>query len=111
MLFSLRELVGSLAPSSEVKDAGLHSVHTGAGTLHNYETVSGLRFALYTTKMPAAQNASIRGALKHIYTELWIDCVVRSPLYIPSSQGDMDLACTNFEQRLDAFLGSMPWFK
>jgi Sybindin-like family len=86
-------------------------MNTGAGTLHNYETTSGLRFALYTTKMTAAQNALIRQALKHIYTELWIECVVRSPLYVSSSQGDMKIACTNFESKLDTYLASMPWFK
>ena len=91
---------------------GLHSIHTGAGTLHNYETASGLRFALYTTKMTtAAQNASIRGALKHVYAELWIDNVIKSPLYVASSQGEMNLASTNFESKLDLYLGSMPWFK
>eukprot|EP00545_Synedropsis_sp_CCMP1620_P012728 CAMPEP_0119009340 /NCGR_PEP_ID=MMETSP1176-20130426/4298_1 /TAXON_ID=265551 /ORGANISM="Synedropsis recta cf, Strain CCMP1620" /LENGTH=156 /DNA_ID=CAMNT_0006961837 /DNA_START=72 /DNA_END=542 /DNA_ORIENTATION=- len=111
MLFSLREMVGSLAPSGDIKDAGLHSVRTGAGTLHNYETTSGLRFALYTTNISTSQNTSIRGALKHVYTDLWVECVIRSPLYVGSSQGNMNIASTNFEQKLDAYLSSMPWYK
>lgn len=90
---------------------GLHSVHTGAGTLHNFETQSGLRFALFTSNVSSQQNTSIRAALKHIYTDLWIEFVIRSPLYVASSQGDMNIASTNFEQKLDVYLGTMPWFK
>lgn len=47
MLFSLRELSSSLSPSPGPGD--LQLVKTGAATLYNYETVSGLRFCLYTT--------------------------------------------------------------
>ena len=47
MLFSLRELSSSL--SSEDGPGDLQLVKTGATTLYNYETVSGLRFVLYTT--------------------------------------------------------------
>ena len=52
MLFSLRELSRSLTPSlsDESKGPGeLQMVKTGSATLYNYETVSGLRFVLYTT--------------------------------------------------------------
>ena len=144
MLFSLREMVGTLAPETDIKDAGecdsfvfeslqtimiwflplhlwlifvlsgLHSIRTGAGTLHNFETTSGLRFALYTSNsgdIHYQTNASIRAALKHIYTNLWVDCVIRSPLYVSSSQGEMDISSTNFEPKLDTYLASMPWFK
>ena len=91
--------------------AGLHSVKTAAGTLHNYETISGLRFALYTTNTDhsARQINTIRVALKHIYTSLWVDCVVRSPLF--KSGGDMDIAGTNFESKLDAYLKTQGWFR
>mmetsp|Transcript_34233 Transcript_34233/g.53516 ORF Transcript_34233/g.53516 Transcript_34233/m.53516 type:complete len:189 (-) Transcript_34233:120-686(-) len=47
MLFSLRELSASLSPAEGPGD--LHLVKTGASTLYNYETVSGLRFCLYMT--------------------------------------------------------------
>jgi len=47
MLFSLRELSSSLSPVDEPGD--LQLVKTGPSTLYNYETVSGLRFVLYTT--------------------------------------------------------------
>jgi hypothetical protein len=48
MLLSLRELCGKLSPNDD--DMGdVHLVKTGAACLYNFETVSGLRFVLYTT--------------------------------------------------------------
>ena len=119
---------------------GLHSIRTGASTLHNYETLSGLRFAMYTSNdvggadassssrrssAAAESNVSVRNALQHIYTELWVESVIKSPLYRPgemstvgqSSSGSagggdaFDIRSTNFEKKLDAFLQSMPWFR
>mmetsp|Transcript_18904 Transcript_18904/g.26011 ORF Transcript_18904/g.26011 Transcript_18904/m.26011 type:complete len:179 (-) Transcript_18904:174-710(-) len=128
MLFSLREIVGSLVPEEE--PGGLFSVRTGASTIHNYETLSGLRFAMYTNnelskKYPGAP--SVRDALRHIYTEIWMDTVVRSPLYRPgelqaagegggevageSMMGRFEVGSTNFEGRLDVYLRAMPWFR
>ncbi|KAL7452553.1 hypothetical protein ACHAWC_004292 [Mediolabrus comicus] len=141
MLFSLRELVGSLTPEGD--DSSLHSVKTGAGTLHCYETISGIRIALYTNNNPimntlgarnkGEQPTSFQTALKYIYSEIWVECVVRSPLYRPQDiqvdplppqqqqqtagestadeSGKFDIKATNFESRLDAYLQSMPWFK
>jgi len=106
MLFSLREVTASLAPSN-AKDSGLHSVKTGASTLYNFETASGLRFALYVTN-ESSNVKSIRTALQHIYHELWIQCVIRSPLYTPTQP---NIEETNFEQMLDAFLSSQTWFR
>ena len=194
MLFSLRELVGSLTPEDEAAckfwvgdgydvkwclfcwiaiygldsnhlklsliyfvslvsrekqtHTALYSIQTGASTVHNYETISGLRFALYTSNdvphlnsnkssnMSGSSNhgskhgssstgsdgVAIRDALRYIYTELWMESVVRSPLYRPGKilsvgekQGEgvnekFDIRCTNFEKRLDTYLTSMPWF-
>lgn len=133
MLFSLRELVGSLTP--EGGSQALQSVKTGAGTLHCYETISGLRMALFTNNNPIMNTIGARGggvdssktsfqtALKHIYSEIWVECVVRSPLYRPddiqvdplegkdNNAGRFDIKSTNFEAKLDAYLASMPWFR
>mmetsp|Transcript_1323 Transcript_1323/g.1842 ORF Transcript_1323/g.1842 Transcript_1323/m.1842 type:complete len:158 (-) Transcript_1323:1205-1678(-) len=114
MVFSLRELVGSMVPKTEIRDPGLHSVRTGASTLHMYETANGLRFVLYTDNGSKGQDGpSIRSALRHIYTEIWVDSVVRSPLYrCPDDNSkQFDISSTNFEGRLDAYLGSMPWLR
>ena len=191
MLFSLREIATSLSPATnkgpqpgdDVEDmsrtkipADLHLVKTGASTLYNYETVSGLRFALYTTaetsygtssilsqpsnisggnpdsSIPSAPSSggvtdsghgggstagssghggstgggatfgngitnmtnpkttqTIRAALKHIYESIWVNCVVRSPMY--HGLDNIDLSSTNFESTLDSYLKGMPWFR
>lgn len=56
MLFSLRELSSSLSPIDGPGD--LQLVKTGATTLYNYETVSGLRFVLYTTAETAVMSTT-----------------------------------------------------
>jgi hypothetical protein len=120
-----------------VESLALHSVKTGAGTLHCYETISGLRIALYTNNnpvmatTPGARTAggennsktTFQTALNHIYSEIWVECVVRSPLYRPediqvdplegkeNNAGRFDIKSTNFELKLDAYLSSMPWFR
>jgi len=129
MLFSLRELVGSLIPE-ESPNKGLHSIRTGASTLHNYETLSGLRFALFTSNDVRSdrlnhtsssssskknQGASVREALQHIYSDLWVDCVIRSPLYrvdgIGEGNSSFDIQSTNFEKKLEEYFSTMSWFK
>ena len=113
----------------------LHSVRTGAGTLHCFETISGLRIALYTNNNPIMNTIGARApgadttktsfqtALKYIYSEIWVECVVRSPLYRPEDiqvdpvegrenrSGRFDIKSTNFESKLDTYLASMPWFR
>eukprot|EP00986_Skeletonema_menzelii_P019471 scaffold28123_cov171-Skeletonema_menzelii.AAC.1 len=100
--------------------------------------MSGIRIALYTNNKPIMntlgarkggeqRDTSFQGALKYIYSEIWVECVVRSPLYRPGDiqvdpqpagentssdeAGRFDIKSTNFESRLDAYLTSMPWFK
>ena len=98
MLFSLRELSSSLSPAN---NGDVFVVKTGASSLYNYETVSGLRFAMYTTPSTTSSTESsattssgasstekvttntteIRKALQHVYEHIWVTFVVRSPLY------------------------------
>jgi hypothetical protein len=206
MLFSLREMAGSLSPviAASAADkaeegstgavADLQLVKTGGSTLYNYETVSGLRFALFTTaetaygvtssapinvtptnaQTPSSTNnltsgmagvgggmvpggggptgatgggavmgggssgggsgvlggggsssgsgnagasrgmtspavtANIRAALQHVYEMIWVNCVVRSPMYRGS---ETDISSTHFEATLDAYLKGMAWFR
>jgi len=118
-----------------VEFLALKSVRTGAGTLHCFETISGLRIAMYTNnnpimntigaRAPGADNTktSFQTALKYIYSDIWVECVVRSPLYRPediqvdpvegkeNKSGRFDIKSTNFESKLDEYLASMPWFR
>lgn len=100
--------------------------------MHNYETVSGLRFALYTSNnvpktskrqrtASSSDVISAREVLQHIYAELWVDCVVRSPMYKPQGRipsetkedgaGIGSAQTATFEKRLDKYLSSLPWFR
>jgi trafficking protein particle complex subunit 1 len=122
MLFSLREVSNSLSPTENnnvaTADKGLHSVTTGTSTLFNYESNSGVRFAMYIThgSTPGAgastntinNSATIRSSLKFIADELWIQCVILSPLYTPTNPNVMD---TNFETKLEAHLKAQPWYR
>lgn len=118
MLFSLRELVASLTP----EDVGrsLQSVKTGSTTVHTFETMSGLYFALYTSNDVPATNTSersdysettfARDVLRHVYSNLWVECVIRSPMHVPGA-ADIDVNATTFEKELDSYLSSLPWFR
>jgi trafficking protein particle complex subunit 1 len=131
MVYSLKDIARTLSPAPKITgtaaattntttnnkgvviDVGLHTVHTGASSLHVYETASGLRFCLYTDPMmiggadAVAVSRKIRAALHHAYQQLWIQCVTRSPLYKPTSPNVKE---TNFEATLDEFLEAQPWF-
>lgn len=61
MLFSLRELSNSLRPGGDDSPGDLQMVKTGSSTLYNFETVSGLRFVLYTTAEPSASTFAAGG--------------------------------------------------
>ena len=64
MLFSLREFMACLSPQK--KESALHLVQTGASTIHNYETSSGLR--VHVLFIEPLEGASIRTALEHVYS-------------------------------------------
>ena len=101
----------------------LYSVQTGAATIHSFETLSGLRFALYTSndvpstksstrpsKYEYAETTSARDALRHIYSKVWVECVVRSPLYNSKEMLASDVVrSTIFEKKLDEYISSLPW--
>lgn len=117
MIYSLREVATSLSggggSGGSGGGGGLHSVKTGASTLYNYETSSGMRFALYVTgdnqsSTHASHATSIRQALAHVYHSIWIQSVTRSPLYRPTHP---NVSATNFEQSVDSYLGNQPWFR
>ena len=110
MLYSLREIAAALTPQDSTHNKDLHSVRTAASTLYNYESNSGLRFALYVTDDAALTThaASIRQALEFIYNDIYINFVTRSPLYRPKEPNVHE---TNFEAKLDAYLGQQTWFR
>ncbi len=99
----------------------LHSVQTGAATLHSFETMTGLRFALYTSNdVPSSKTSTrptkydsdtttARDALRHIYAKIWVESVVRSPLYSSKSLDSHVVGSTTFEKNLDDYITALPW--
>ena len=133
MLFSLREIMGTLAPMNDgfSEPTVLQSVKTGACTLHVYETMSGMRLVLYTDNFTNVGNEKstsneTRESLRYIYSNIWVEFVVRSPLYRPgdllavgekatksttdNGSNMFDIRSTEFEKRLDAYLTQKQWF-
>ncbi|XP_054880749.1 trafficking protein particle complex subunit 1 isoform X2 [Poeciliopsis prolifica] len=81
---------------------GFLSFQTSKYRLHYYETASGLKFVMNTDL--SVSNA--RDTLQHIYSNLYVDLVVKNPL-VPSGQPlDSDL----FGTRLDSFIRSLPYY-
>lgn len=100
----------------------LNCVQIGAATLHSFETRSGLRFALYTSNdVPSTKQSTrptkydrgtttARDALRHIYSNIWVENVVRSPLYNSQNLIEDDIvSSTLFESKLDQYISSLPW--
>lgn len=120
MIFSLKEILTSLSPEN-VDTPGLHSVKTKSSTIHNFETLNGLRFTIYTSNDVASSNPksiassidaapSARDALKHIYSNIYVEEVIRSPLYTGQG-GNFDFRNSNFEKELDIYIKNLPWFR
>ncbi|KAM4564658.1 trafficking protein particle complex subunit 1 isoform 2-T2 [Fundulus diaphanus] len=100
MLFSIRSFVSKMSPQ-DMKD-GFLSFQTSKYRLHYYETASGLMFVMNTDL--SVSNA--RDTLQHIYSNLYVELIVKNPL-CPSSQTlDSEL----FSSRLDSFIRSLPYY-
>mmetsp|Transcript_13791 Transcript_13791/g.20313 ORF Transcript_13791/g.20313 Transcript_13791/m.20313 type:complete len:149 (-) Transcript_13791:467-913(-) len=104
MLFSLKEVVTKM--SSVTSSEGLHCMRTSAYNLHLFHTRSGLRFVLNTSGGTNAQE--LRAALRSIYADIFVECVVKHPLYRPLQGGPVTSKL--FEQRLEDYLRTLPCF-
>jgi len=94
MVFSVKEMANTLMPqTAHDRSEKISVVKTARAHLHMLETGSGLRFCIYTT---ASSNiVDLQPALSYIYS-IWVDTVVRSPLYDP--EGEVKVGGTNFER-------------
>ena len=97
MLFSLKGLTEKMSPAGDADE--LRMIKTNSFTLHHYETGTGLLFVLNTDVAAPSQNRR----LEHIYKNIYIEFVCKSPLYKngpPSSTIESKI----FSQRLESFL-------
>lgn len=105
MVFSLKQICNELAPADaagQQQQAPLECIKTGGRSLHCFETVSGIRFLMYTD----TSISSMQAPLRQIFT-LWVETVTRCP----SFQSSQNVAETTFEAQLDAFLEKLPSFR
>lgn len=70
--------------------------------LHHLETPTGYRFVLTTD----AAAGDMRGALWHLYSELFLSYALKNPLYKPGTV----ISCAGFVHEVDRFFRSLPAF-
>ncbi|CAI5952466.1 unnamed protein product, partial [Closterium sp. NIES-65] len=56
-----------------------HSFRTNTYKLNYLETPSGIKIILVTDP----KMSDLRDALKHIYTNIYVEYVIKNPLYVP----------------------------
>lgn len=117
LLFSLKQLGRKFSPSNNVTTNpnvgnGIETPETGGNltsfstnkfTLHQYETASGLRFVLNTDKCADHLLKDIQTALRHVYSELYVNMVVKDPMFKPGAP----IANSNFRKKLDSYMVGM----
>ncbi len=84
MLFSLKDLTAKLSPLGPSE--GLHMVKTDTYTLHHFQSASGMVFVLNTD----VETPDLYEALKYIYSNIYVECVTRNPLYSYSADSPID---------------------
>ncbi|XP_055850792.1 trafficking protein particle complex subunit 1 [Episyrphus balteatus] len=94
MLFSIKSFVNKISPHDPKE--GFLFYKTNKYALHYLETPSGLKFVLNTDV--AAMN--VKELLQQLYSKIWVEFVVRDPLWSPSTPVTSDL----FQTKLDDFI-------
>ena len=101
MVYSLKSLVGRLSPNTS-RD-GFLGYSTNKYRLNFYETPTGVKFILSSDhKAPEC-----RDMLQFIYSKLYVEYVIKNPLYKPGTKIDSDL----FLKKLDEYVQSQPFFQ
>jgi hypothetical protein len=98
LLFELKTLAGKLSPT-DMKE-GLQSFSTDKYTLHHFQTATGLRFVLTTPPSDLRAKREARAALIHIYTDLYVNLVVKNPLHVPGSV----VECPVFKDQVNSYV-------
>uniref|UniRef100_A0A1Y9G9I8 Trafficking protein particle complex subunit n=1 Tax=Anopheles albimanus TaxID=7167 RepID=A0A1Y9G9I8_ANOAL len=100
MLFSIKSFVSKISPI-DPKEGFLY-YKTNKYTLHYLEVPSGVKFVLNTDNT----STGIREFLQNIYTKIWVEYVVRNPLWTIGTTVTSDL----FKAKLDEFVKQSPLY-
>lgn len=93
---------GALALPPSGPEQGFFRYACGGYVLHHLETQTGYRFVLTAD----AAAGDLRGALWHLYAELFVGFALKNPLYRPGARIDS----AGFASEVDAFLRSLAAF-
>ncbi|XP_062562301.1 trafficking protein particle complex subunit 1 [Armigeres subalbatus] len=100
MLFSLKSFVNKISPI-DPKEGFLY-YKTNKYALHFVEVSSGLKFVLNTDTTATG----IKEFLLHLYSKIWVEYVVRNPLWTIGTPVTSEL----FKTKLDEFVKQSPLF-
>lgn len=81
------------------RNGGFYSCSTSTYRIHYFETASGVRFVL-TTDLSATD---MREALRHIYSQIYVENLTKNPLYTPGEP----ISCPLFTQTLERYMSSL----
>lgn len=102
MLFALRNFSQKLSPNAQTGTP--HFFVTDVYALHYFETATGLRFVL-TTSRDFGGRDMVRH-LREIYSDIYVEYAVKNPLYVQGTP----ITAPFFLQRLDSYVRSLPCF-
>uniref|UniRef100_A0A1Q3FCX1 Trafficking protein particle complex subunit n=1 Tax=Culex tarsalis TaxID=7177 RepID=A0A1Q3FCX1_CULTA len=100
MLFSLKSFVNKISPIDPKE--GFLFYKTNKYALHYVEVSSGLKFVLNTDTTATG----IKDFLLQLYSKIWVEYVVRNPLWTIGTPVTSDL----FKTKLDEFVRASPLF-
>ncbi|XP_058064439.1 trafficking protein particle complex subunit 1 [Anopheles bellator] len=100
MLFSIKSFVSKISPMDP--KAGFLHYKTNKYALNYLELPSGVKFVLNTDNT----STGIREFLQTIYNKLWVEYVVRNPLWTMGTPVTSDL----FEAKLNEFVKQSPLY-
>ncbi|XP_055322645.1 trafficking protein particle complex subunit 1 [Sitodiplosis mosellana] len=100
MLFSIKSFVNKISPTDPKE--GFLFYKTNKYALHYLETASGLRFVLNTDTTAV----SVKEFLQQYYAKVWVEYVVKNPLWEPGTPITSDL----FKQKSDQYIRQSPIF-
>ena len=89
------------------------AITSGTNNYNSTASSSGGAIGNAATAFSSPESTTFaRDVLVHVYSNIWVECVVRSPLYVGHG-GNALMECiksTTFEKELDSYLSSLPWF-
>eukprot|EP00747_Dinoflagellata_sp_TGD_P166108 gnl/TRDRNA2_/TRDRNA2_188383_c0_seq1.p1 gnl/TRDRNA2_/TRDRNA2_188383_c0~~gnl/TRDRNA2_/TRDRNA2_188383_c0_seq1.p1 ORF type:complete len:153 (+),score=30.39 gnl/TRDRNA2_/TRDRNA2_188383_c0_seq1:112-570(+) len=109
MLITLKSFTQQMGPPRTQgvfpRTSGFFSYTTPEYKLHSYETLSGYSFVITTD--PTVPDQQAQDCLRVIYAELFVEHVVKHPLYV---FGEEVSKCTAFLLKLRTYLQTRPFF-